>query len=153
MKSTAVVTGGKPIAVWSQSISVVSAAVNYLLAFATSVAGKERFISFILSRTRDTLLFPTLIPRSGVGPTCFHHVVIRHLFLRPAVCLTSTLLETGVDTNDCKCSRDQHFNVPSEARRSSRRETWYFFCFDKIHFYSTLLIPTPFRVLTEGGTY
>jgi hypothetical protein len=29
----------------------------------------------------------------------FHHVVIkiRQLFLRPAACLTSTLLETGVD--------------------------------------------------------
>jgi hypothetical protein len=34
-----------------------------------------------------------------VRTTCFHHVVIkiRHLFLRPAACLTSTLLETGVD--------------------------------------------------------
>jgi hypothetical protein len=41
------------------------------------------------------------------------------IFLRPAACLTSTL-ETGVDANDCKCSRDQHLNVPSEARRSSK---------------------------------
>jgi hypothetical protein len=66
-------------------------------------------------------LFPTLIPLSGVGTTCFHHVVIkiRHLFLRPAACVMSTLLE-GVDANDCKCSRDQQLNVPSEARRSSR---------------------------------
>jgi hypothetical protein len=48
------------------------------------------------------LLLPTLIPLSGVGTTCFHHVVIkiRHLFLRLATCLTSTLLETGVDAND-----------------------------------------------------
>jgi hypothetical protein len=47
------------------------------------------------------------------------HVVIkiRHLFLRSAACMTSTFLETGVDTNDCKCSRDQQLNVPSEARR------------------------------------
>jgi hypothetical protein len=69
------------------------------------------------------LLLPsTLIPLSGVGTTCFHHVVIkiRHLFLRPAACLTSTLLEAGVDANDCKCSRDQKLNVPSEAPRSSR---------------------------------
>jgi hypothetical protein len=66
-------------------------------------------------------LLPTLIPLSGVGSTCFHHVVIkiRHLFLRPAACLTSTLLETVVDANNCKCSRDQQLNVPSEARRSS----------------------------------
>jgi hypothetical protein len=65
-----------------------------------------------------SLLFPTLIPLSGVGTTSFHHVVIkiRHLFLRMAACLTSTLLETGVDANDCKCSRDQQLNVPSEAR-------------------------------------
>jgi hypothetical protein len=42
---------------------------------------------------------PTLIPLSGISTTCFHHVVIkiRHLFLRPAVCLTSTLLQSGVD--------------------------------------------------------
>jgi hypothetical protein len=42
-----------------------------------------------------------LIPLSGVGTTCFHHVMIkiRQLFLRPAACLTSTLLETGVATN------------------------------------------------------
>jgi hypothetical protein len=35
----------------------------------------------------------------------FHHVVIkiRQLFLRPAACLTSILLETGVGANDCKC--------------------------------------------------
>jgi hypothetical protein len=42
----------------------------------------------------------------------FNHVVIkiRQLFLRLAACLTSTLLETGVDANDCKCSRDQRLN-------------------------------------------
>jgi hypothetical protein len=56
---------------------------------------------------------------SGVGTTCFHHVVIKiwQLFLRPAACLTSTLLETGVGTNNYKCSRDQRLNMPSEARR------------------------------------
>jgi hypothetical protein len=55
---------------------------------------------------------PTL---SGVGTTCFHHVVIkiRQLFLRPAACLTSTLLETGVGAYDCKCSRDLRLNMPS----------------------------------------
>jgi hypothetical protein len=51
----------------------------------------------------------------------FYHVVIkiRQLFLRLAACLTSTLLETGVGANDCKCNRDQRLNVPSEARMSS----------------------------------
>jgi hypothetical protein len=65
-------------------------------------------------------LLPTLILLSGVG-TCFHHVVIKiwQLFLRPAVCLTSTLLETRVGANDCKCNRDQRLNVPFEARRVS----------------------------------
>jgi hypothetical protein len=64
----------------------------------------------------DTLL-PTHTPLSGVGITCFHHVgiKIRHLFLRPAACLTSILLETGVNANDCKCSRDQQFNVPKHG--------------------------------------
>jgi hypothetical protein len=49
----------------------------------------------------------------------FHHVVIkiRQLFLRPAACLTSTLLETGVSANDCKCSRNQRLNVLFEVRR------------------------------------
>jgi hypothetical protein len=45
---------------------------------------------------KSLLLFPTLIPLNGVG-TYFHVVIkIRQLFLRPAACLTSTLLETGV---------------------------------------------------------
>jgi hypothetical protein len=33
--------------------------------------------------------------------------------------LTSTLLETGVDANDCKCSRDL-LNVPSEGTRDNK---------------------------------
>jgi hypothetical protein len=38
-----------------------------------------------------------------------YHVVIkiRQLFLQPAAFFTSTLLETGVGANDCKCSRDR----------------------------------------------
>jgi hypothetical protein len=52
-------------------------------------------------------LFSTLILLSEVGTKCYHHIVIkiRHIDLRPAACLTSTLLETGVDANDCNCSR------------------------------------------------
>jgi hypothetical protein len=55
----------------------------------------------------------------------FHDVVIkiRQLFLQPAACLTSTLLETGVGANDCKRSRDQRLNVPSEARTVTDRAT------------------------------
>jgi hypothetical protein len=66
-------------------------------------------------------LLLTLISLSGVGTTCFHHFVIkiRHLFLATAR-LMPTLIETGVDANDCKCNRDQLLNVPFEARRSSR---------------------------------
>jgi hypothetical protein len=64
------------------------------------------------SDTPSIFLFPTLIPLSRVGTTCFHRVAIkiRQLFLRPAACLTSSLLENGVDANGCKCSRDQQFN-------------------------------------------
>jgi hypothetical protein len=43
-------------------------------------------------------------------------IKIRQLFLRPAARLLSALLETGVDANDCKCSRDQQLNVRSEAQ-------------------------------------
>jgi hypothetical protein len=50
-------------------------------------------------------------------------IKIRQLFLRPAACLTSTLLETGVGANDCKCSRGQHLNVPSESRLSKVTKT------------------------------
>jgi hypothetical protein len=49
----------------------------------------------------------------------FSYVVIRirQLFYNY---LTSTLLETGVGANDCKCNQDQRLNMPSEALRSSR---------------------------------
>jgi hypothetical protein len=49
-----------------------------------------------LNLVGSPLLLPTLFPQ-GVQHV-FHHVVIniRQLFLRPAACLTSTLLETGV---------------------------------------------------------
>jgi hypothetical protein len=42
---------------------------------------------------------------------------IQQLFERPFACLTSTLLETGVSANNCKCSQDQQFNMPSEERK------------------------------------
>jgi hypothetical protein len=67
-------------------------------------------------------LLPTLIPLSGVGTTCFSSCCDKDsaIFLRPAACLKSTFLETGVGVNDCKCNQDQRLIVPSEARRSSR---------------------------------
>jgi hypothetical protein len=82
---------------------------------------------------RWNLFFPNFIPQSGVGTTCFRHVVIkiRQLFLRSA-CLRS-VLETGVGVNDCKCSRNQQLDMPSEARRS-----WRFFP-PMIHLYEHCL--------------
>jgi hypothetical protein len=69
----------------------------------------------------------TLITISVVETTCFHHVVIkiRQLFLRPAACLTSTLLElervlttaNAARANDLTClpkhggARDNKFLV------------------------------------------
>jgi hypothetical protein len=54
----------------------------------------------------------------------FHHVVKTwQLFLRPAACLTSTLLETEVGA-DCKCSRDQQVNVSSEAGGARDNKFW-----------------------------
>jgi hypothetical protein len=56
----------------------------------------------------------------------FHHVVIkiRQLFLRPAACLTSTLLETGVCANDCKL-RDQQLALTARPSSSSTINTYY----------------------------
>jgi hypothetical protein len=61
-----------------------------------------------------------LLSQVGSVQHVFHHVVIkiRQFFLRLAACLTSTLFETKVGGNDCKCSRDQHLNVSSETRSS-----------------------------------
>jgi hypothetical protein len=69
---------------------------------------------------RHLLIFPTFIPLSGASTTYFHHVVIKIRQLLHAACLTSTFLDTGMNANDCKCSRDQKLNVLSEARRNSR---------------------------------
>jgi hypothetical protein len=119
-------TGGKPIAVLLQSISGVSA-INPLAAFTTSMGERETYYSFILSRTphetiylskyinmsSSSYLYPTKWGRYNLFSSCCDK--IRQLFLRPAACLTSTLLETGVDANDFKFSRDQQLNVPSKA--------------------------------------
>jgi hypothetical protein len=87
------------------------------------------FLSFVphkcLAVSSSSCPFPTLRSVQHV----FHHVVIkiRQLYLRPAACLTLTLLETGVDANNCICSQDQRFNMPSESRWSFgliKRE-WY----------------------------
>jgi hypothetical protein len=50
MRNTADVTGGKPIVVFSQTISDVSA-VNPLVAFTTFMEERERCYYFALSRT------------------------------------------------------------------------------------------------------
>jgi hypothetical protein len=59
-------------------------------------------------------LFPHLV---GSVQHVFHHVVIkiRQLFLRRAACMTSTLHETGVGANDCKCSRDCLTYLPNKG--------------------------------------
>jgi hypothetical protein len=48
------------------------------------------------------LLFPSFILLSGVGTTCFSYMYNYFYYL------LSTLLETGVGANDCKCTRDKH---------------------------------------------
>jgi hypothetical protein len=75
------------------------------------VAGRTKYA---LPSTTSTSSYPYI--------HIFHHVVIKiqQLFLRTAACLTSTLLETEVSANDCKCSQNQQLNVPAEARSSSR---------------------------------
>jgi hypothetical protein len=83
-----------------------------------SLAGEVPFFCSVLDTRRDAyvflnllcftiqicfinLLFLTLIPLWEVGSTYFLSCCdkIRQLFLRPAACLTSALLETGVGAN------------------------------------------------------
>jgi hypothetical protein len=58
MRDTADVTGGKPIAVWSQSLSGVSA-INPLIAFYDIHARKREvlFVYFVPDPTRDIAFF------------------------------------------------------------------------------------------------
>jgi hypothetical protein len=60
------------------------------------VWGEHGLLANKISSTHPVLLFPSFNPLSGVGTTCFHYVVImiRHLFLLPAACLKSILLES-----------------------------------------------------------
>jgi hypothetical protein len=64
------------------------------------------------------LFLPTLIPLSEVSSwyNMFSSCCDKDSAF---ICTTGRLpddLETRVDANDCKCSRDQQLNVPSEAR-------------------------------------
>jgi hypothetical protein len=64
MRNTADVTGGKPIAVWWQSIWGVSA----INPFTTSMEKRERCYSFILSRTpHETLYYVMIMMWEKVG--------------------------------------------------------------------------------------
>jgi hypothetical protein len=74
-----------------------------------------------LAVPKNWFFLPTLIPLSGVGTTCLYYVVIkiRHLFLRPAASLTSTLLETGVNVPKnwfygCKIVLQEMLGVPAK---------------------------------------
>jgi hypothetical protein len=62
MRNTADVTGGKPIAVWSQSISGVSAIIP-LVAFYDIHGGKREvlFFYFVPDTTRDTLIINCIV--------------------------------------------------------------------------------------------
>jgi hypothetical protein len=53
---------------------------------------------------KHIFLFPTLIPLSGIGTTYF------------SSCCDKDSANIFTDANDCKLSRDQQLNVPSEAR-------------------------------------
>jgi hypothetical protein len=82
----------------------------------------------------SVFLFPTLIPPSGVGTTCFSSCYDKEsiqfnsmlYWYQGAIVFTIGRLPDvnppwkWRGTNDCKCSRVQRHNVPSEARRRSR---------------------------------
>jgi hypothetical protein len=58
----------------------------------------------LLTVRQYVFLFPTLIPLSGVGTTCFHHAVIkiRHLFLRQVLEWMLTIANAA-GTNGLTC--------------------------------------------------
>jgi hypothetical protein len=65
MRNTADMTGGKPIVVCSQYFSSVTAD-NPLVAFSKSMGERERFYSFVLSRTpHDTVTIITYYNYDG----------------------------------------------------------------------------------------
>jgi hypothetical protein len=106
------------------------------------------FFLFLLS----LFLFPTLIPISGVSTICFHHVVIkiRQLFLRPAGCLTSTLLPKLEIINFDHQSDDWPLrtllsfrdSTPSALTAASSISSYHLFFF----YHSASVILTPFIV-------
>jgi hypothetical protein len=101
------------------SISGVSV-INSLVTF-YDIHGRRGEVLFFYFVPDTTLFFFLVPPKWGRYTHVFHHVMIKipELFLRPVACLTSSLLETGVGANDCKCNQEQRLNVPSKARRSS----------------------------------
>jgi hypothetical protein len=108
----------------SLSVSDLSA-VNPLVALKTSMEARGVTFPFFCPEHHTGIPsfsypYPTKWGRSVQH--VFYHVVIkiRQLFLRPAACLTSTLLKTGVGAIYCKCNWDQRLNVPSGTRRSWR---------------------------------
>jgi hypothetical protein len=66
---------------------------NKIIQFKNNRSPCVFYFRFKLLRFEPLFIFATLIPLSGVGTTCFHHVVIktRPLFLRPAACRQASL--------------------------------------------------------------
>jgi hypothetical protein len=88
MSNTADVTGGKPIAVWSQSISGVRA-INPLVAFYDIFGRKSEvlFFYFVLNTTREHV-HTTVYPRRGSRcvtkdtPRCSYFTSVRYEFYK-----------------------------------------------------------------------
>jgi hypothetical protein len=73
---------------------------------------KTNAIPWLCKLLLSIFFFLPLSHKVGTVQHVFHHVVIKIRFFTTGR-LTSTLLETGVGANDCKCNWDQQLNVHS----------------------------------------
>jgi hypothetical protein len=86
MSTTADVTGGKPIAVWSQSISGVNA-INLLVVFYDIQGRKREVLFFILSWTPHDTIISIFILKIVFLPKSFNvddpYLIFDKYFLEP----------------------------------------------------------------------
>jgi hypothetical protein len=104
----------------------------------------ELIIKVGSSRLRRHLL-PTLIPLSGVGTTCFHHVAIRirHLFLRPAGLLCQYVAHSYKPHTHVFAGSDAGLYALHQIHRSIHQRTiasLVYFCFGSSHIIIIIII-------------
>jgi hypothetical protein len=105
MRNTADLIGGKPIAVFLQSISGVSA-INPLVAFTTSMEERERCYSFILSQSPHETEMIIQSPKLNLGGLPLVIIILIRLEGVRSMILLRLTLEGRLDRGD-----PEHINV------------------------------------------